>query len=162
MLPYIGVSDTGHAEDRFPTRHLSTPNRHAGVTSKEETDLVLMEIESTAADIKTGTTNFLSSQTLLARRICGGTLGQEMPSVRSNMVSQIKSMLQYKGIPTTVVHNNVMLREHMKNWHKFGPEQVLKDMRVHEGAGQGDLPVLDLQALPEGVADDGGAGDRGQ
>ena len=29
----------------------------------------------------------------------------------------------------------------------------------HEGAGQGDPPVLDLQALPEGVADDGGAGD---
>ena len=35
VLPYIGVSDTGHAEDRFPTRHLSTPNRHAGVTSKD-------------------------------------------------------------------------------------------------------------------------------
>jgi hypothetical protein len=29
-LPYIGVSDSGHAEDRFPTRLISTPNRHAG------------------------------------------------------------------------------------------------------------------------------------
>ena len=45
MLPYIGVSDSGHAEDRFPTRLLSTPNRHAGMISKEETDLMMMEAE---------------------------------------------------------------------------------------------------------------------
>ena len=53
---------------------------------------MMMEIKSTEADIKTGTTNFLSSRTLLARRICGGTSGQEMPSVMSNMVSKIGSM----------------------------------------------------------------------
>ena len=27
VLPYIGVSDSGHAEDRFPTRLMDTPNR---------------------------------------------------------------------------------------------------------------------------------------
>jgi hypothetical protein len=27
VLPYIGVSDSGHAEDRFPTRLMDSPNR---------------------------------------------------------------------------------------------------------------------------------------
>jgi hypothetical protein len=52
-LPYIGVSDSGHAEDRFPTRLLSTPNKDAGELSKKETDLMMMEIGSTEPDIKT-------------------------------------------------------------------------------------------------------------
>ena len=90
-MPYIGVSDSGHAKDRFPTRLLSTPNRHAGEISKEETDLMMMEAE--------------------------------MPSVRSNMVSKIESMLRFNGIPTTVVHHEAMLRVHMENGHKFSPDQ---------------------------------------
>jgi len=130
VLPYIGVSDSGHAEDRFPTRLLSTPNRYAGRVSKEEIDLMMLEIESTEADIKTGTMNLLSSQALLAIRLCGSTLDQEMPSVRSSMVSKIWSMLQSKGIPTTVVHYNALLRVHLENGHKFSPDQVLEDMRV--------------------------------
>merc|ERR1719318_1126498 len=74
--------------------------------------------------------NLLSSQALLAIRLCGSTLDQEMPSVRSSMVSKIWSMLQSKGIPTTVVHYNALLRVHLENGHKFSPDQVLEDMRV--------------------------------
>ena len=74
-------------EDRFPTRLLSTPNRHAGKISKEETELMMMETEPTE-------------------------------------VSKIGSMLQFKGIPTTVVHHRAMLRVHMENGHKFSPDQV--------------------------------------
>eukprot|EP00092_Neocalanus_flemingeri_P021226 GFUD01023000.1.p1 GENE.GFUD01023000.1~~GFUD01023000.1.p1 ORF type:complete len:1120 (-),score=366.36 GFUD01023000.1:285-3644(-) len=130
VLPYIGVSDSGHAEDRFPTRLLSTPNRYLGRVSKEEIELMMLEIESTEADTKSGTMNLLSSQALLAIRLCGSTLDQEMPSIRSGMVSKIWSMLQSKGIPTTVVHYNALLRVHLENGHKFVPEQVLEDMRV--------------------------------
>ena len=68
VLPYIGVSDSGHAEDRFPTRLLSTPNRYLGRVSKEEIELMMLEIESTEPDIKSGTMNLLSSQALLAIR----------------------------------------------------------------------------------------------
>jgi len=128
VLPYIGVSDSGHAEDRFPTRLLSTPNRYLGRVSKEEIELMMLEIESTEPDIKSGTMNLLSSQALLAIRLCGSTLDQELPSVRSSMVSKIWSMLQSKGIPTTVVHYNALLRVHLENGHKFNPEQVLEDM----------------------------------
>jgi len=128
VLPYIGVSDSGHAEDRFPTRLLSTPNRYLGRVSKEEIELMMLEIESTEPDIKSGTMNLLSSQALLAIRLCGSTLDQELPSVRSSMVSTIWSMLQSKGIPTTVVHYNALLRVHLENGHKFNPEQVLEDM----------------------------------
>jgi len=135
VLPYIGVSDSGHAEDRFPTRLLSTPNRYLGRVSKEEIELMMLEIESTEADIKTGTMNLLSSQALLAIRLCGSTLDQEMPSVRSSMVSKIWSMLKDKEIPTTVVHYNALLRVHLENGHKFSPEQVLEDM-----TGQGVTP----------------------
>jgi len=132
VLPYIGVSDSGHAEDRFPTRLLSTPNRYLGRVSKEEIELMMLEIESTEADIKTGTMNLLSSQALLAIRLCGSTLDQEMPSVRSSMVSKIWSMLKDKEIPTTVVHYNALLRVHLENGHKFSPEQVLEDMTGQE------------------------------
>ena len=38
----------------------------------------------------------------------------------------IGSMLQSK------VHQNVKLREHIENGHKFGPDQVLKDMMVQD------------------------------
>ena len=31
VLPYIGVSDSGHAEDRFPTRLMDTPNRYCSL-----------------------------------------------------------------------------------------------------------------------------------
>ena len=87
VLPYLGVSDSGHAEDRcvltllsrhcfvtskhhyrFPTRLLSTPNRYLGRVSKEEIELMIAEIEVTEADVKTGTQNLLSSQALLAIR----------------------------------------------------------------------------------------------
>jgi len=128
VLPYIGVSDSGHAEDRFPTRLLSTPNRYLGRVSKEEIEMMILEIEVTEPDIKSGTMNLLSSQALLAIRLCGSTLDQEMPSVRSGMVSKIWSMLQTKKIPTTVVHYNALLRVHLENGHKFSPEQVLEDM----------------------------------
>merc|ERR550534_669211 len=128
VLPYIGVSDSGHAEDRFPTRLLSTPNRYLGRVSKEEIEMMILEIEVTEPDIKSGTMNLLSSQALLAIRLCGSTLDQEMPSVRSSMVSKIWSMLQSKKIPITVVHYNALLRVHLENGHKFSPEEVLEDM----------------------------------
>lgn len=128
VLPYIGVSDSGHAEDRFPTRLLSTPNRYLGRVSKEEIELMILEIEVSEPDIKSGTMNLLSSQAVLAIRLCGSTLDQEMPSVRSSMVSKIWSMLKSKEIPTTVVHYNALLRVHLENGHKFSPDQVLEDM----------------------------------
>jgi len=130
VLPYIGVSDSGHAEDRFPTRLLSTPNRYLGRVSKDEIELMILEIEATEADVKSGTMNLLSSQALLAIRLCGSTLDQEMPSVRSSMVSKIWSMLKAKGISTTVVHYNALLRVHLENGHQFSPEEVLDDMNV--------------------------------
>ena len=86
VLPYLGVSDSGHAEDRyfvtqlslfvtislphyrFPTRLLSTPNRYLGRVSKEEIELMIAEIEVTEADTKNGIQNLLSSQALLAIR----------------------------------------------------------------------------------------------
>jgi len=128
VLPYIGVSDSGHAEDRFPTRLLSTPNRYLGRVSKEEIEMMILEIEVTEPDVKSGTMNLLSSQALLAIRLCGSTLDQEMPSVRSSMVSKIWSMLQKKKVPITVVHYNALLRVHLENGHKFSPEEVLEDM----------------------------------
>jgi len=130
VLPYIGVSDSGHAEDRFPTRLLSTPSRYLGRVSKEEIELMIQEIECTDADIKSGTMNLLSSQALLAIRLCGSTLIQEVPSVRSSMVSKIWSLLQSKEIKITVVHYNALLRVHLENGHKFCPDQVLEEMKI--------------------------------
>ena len=102
----------------------------AGEISKGETGLMMMETEPTEADIKTGTTNLLSSQTLLVMRLCESTFDQEMPFFRSTMVSQIGSMMQFKGIPTTVVHLRAMLRMYTENGHKFSPDQVLEDISV--------------------------------
>ena len=71
VLPYIGVSDSGHAEDRFPTRLVASSNSCLGLgrVTKEEIEMMLMEIEATEPDIKTGTLNLLSSQALLAIRL---------------------------------------------------------------------------------------------
>ena len=71
VLPYIGVSDSGHAEDRFPTRLVASSNGCLGLgrVTKEEIEMMLMEIEATEPDIKTGTLNLLSSQALLAIRL---------------------------------------------------------------------------------------------
>jgi len=128
VLPYIGVSDSGHAEDRFPTRLLSTPSRYLGRVSKEEIELMVMEIEATDAE-RSGSLGLLSSQALLAIRLCGTTLDQEMPAVRADLVSRLWELLQQKGIPTTVVHYNALLRVHLENGHKFRPDEVLADMQ---------------------------------
>ena len=71
VLPYIGVSDSGHAEDRFPTRLVASTNSCLGLgrVTKEEIEIMLMEIEATEPDIKTGTLHLLSSQALLAIRL---------------------------------------------------------------------------------------------
>jgi len=131
VLPYLGVSDSGHAEDRFPTRLLSTPSRYLGRVCKEEIELMISEIEVTEPDIKTGTLNLLSSQALLAIRLCGSTLDKELPTVRSQLVSRVWDLLQRKGMPLTTVHYNALLRVHLENGHKFSPEQVLEDMKCH-------------------------------
>jgi len=131
VLPYLGVSDSGHAEDRFPTRLLSTPNRYLGRVSREEIELMIAEIEITEPDVKTGTQNLLSSQALLAIRLCGSTLDQEIPSVRVSMVGRIWDLLKKKKIPLTTVHYNALLRVHLENGHKFTPEQVIEEMKTN-------------------------------
>ena len=93
VLPYIGVSDSGHAEDRFPTRLMDTPNRYCSLmiyvligvfqdmqknfyvpsfsrlvsrVSREEIELMAEEIEATEASHNTA--QLLASQALLAIR----------------------------------------------------------------------------------------------
>ena len=66
VLPYIGVSDSGHAEDRFPTRLISCPSKYLGRVSKSEIEIMIQEIEITEAS--EATMNLLSSQALLAIR----------------------------------------------------------------------------------------------
>ena len=41
-------------------------------------------------------------------------------------------MPQSKGIPTTVMNHNAVLRMHRKYGHKFNPNQVLKDIGVQD------------------------------
>jgi len=126
VLPYIGVSDSGHAEDRFPTRLISCPSKHLGRVSKSEIEIMIQEIEITEAC--DATMNLLSSQALLAIRLCGNTLDQEVPSVRSDLVSKIWSLLDEKKIPVSEVHYNALLRVHLENGHNFDPGQMLEDM----------------------------------
>jgi len=128
VLPYIGVSDSGHAEDRFPTRLMDTPNRFVSRVSKEEIELMAAEIEATEASHNT--MNLLSSQALLAIRLCGSVLDQEQPSSRSSMVSTIWGLMEKKGITISVVHYNALLRVHLENGHQFEPDQVLADMKA--------------------------------
>ena len=128
VLPNIGVSDSGHAEDRFPTRLMDTPNRYVGRVSREEIELMAAEIGATEASHNT--MNLLSSQALLAIRLCGSVLDQEQPSSRSSLVSTIWSLLEKKGITVTVVHYNALLRVHLENSHQFQPEEVLQDMKT--------------------------------
>lgn len=126
VLPYIGVSDSGHAEDRFPTRLISCPSKYLGRVSKSEIEIMIQEIEITEAS--EATMNLLSSQALLAIRLCGNTLDQEIPSVRSDLVSKIWSLLDKKKIPISEVHYNALLRVHLENGHNFDPGQMLEDM----------------------------------
>jgi len=129
VLPYIGVSDSGHAEDRFPTRLLGNTSRSLGRVTKEEIEMMVQEIEASEADTKTGTMNLLSSQALLAIRLCGAVLDQELPSTRSQLVSRVWDVVGQKGINTTVLHYNALLRVHLENGHHFLPDKVLEDMR---------------------------------
>jgi len=127
VLPYIGVSDSGHAEDRFPTRLMDTPNRFVGRVSREDIELMAQEIEAT--EVSHNTMNLLSSQALLAIRLCGSLLDQEQPSARSELVSAIWGLLEKKGITVSVLHYNALLRVHLENGHQFIPDQVLNDMK---------------------------------
>ena len=58
----------------------------------------------------------------------------ELPSVWFSMVSVIGCRTQSKGIPTTVVHHNTMLRE-------SSPAQVLENMRVQGVSLMADMKV---------------------
>jgi len=126
VLPYIGVSDSGHAEDRFPTRLMDTPNRLVSRVSREEIELMAEEIEATEASHNTA--QLLASQALLAIRLCGSVLDQEQPTTRSTLVSKIWGLLEAKAVPITVNHYNALLRVHLENGHQFAPEEVLADM----------------------------------
>jgi len=126
VLPYIGVSDSGHAEDRFPTRLMDTPNRLVSRVSRDEIELMAEEIEAT--EVSHNTAQLLASQALLAIRLCGSVLDQEQPSTRSALVSKIWGLLETKAVPTTVNHYNALLRVHLENGHQFAPEEVLADM----------------------------------
>merc|ERR1719239_1721567 len=90
VLPYIGVSDSGHAEDRFPTRLMDTPNRLVSRVSREEIELMAEEIEATEASHNTA--QLLASQALLAIRLCGSVLDQEQPTTLHSC-QQVKPFL---------------------------------------------------------------------
>merc|ERR1719309_1765188 len=72
--------------------------------------------------------NLLSSQALLAIRLCGSVLDQEQPSARTSLASNIWELMEKKGITISVVHYNALLRVHLENGHKFEPDQVLAEM----------------------------------
>jgi len=127
VLPYMGVSDSGHAEDRFPTRLIDTPNSFVGRVSKEEIELMAEEIEAT--ELSHNTSQLLASQALLAIRLCGSVLDQEQASTRCALVSRVWGVLEEKGVVLTATHYNALLRVHLENGHTFAPEEVLEDMK---------------------------------
>ena len=126
VLPYLGVSDSGHAEDRFPTRLLSTPNRNVGRVTKQEIEAILAEVA--ASEVTSANANLLSSQALLALRLCGTVLDQEAQAERSKLVASIWDMVIDKKLPLTVVHYNALLRVHLENKFKFDPQEIEKQM----------------------------------
>merc|ERR1712106_865520 len=129
ILPYLGVSDSGHAEDRFPTRLSASTNRSLGRVSKEEVELMVEEIEGTDSGVKSGTMGLLSSQALLTIRLCGVLMDQELPSTRGELVSKIWGLIESKNIHISAMHYNALLRVHLENNHHFCPEKVLEDMK---------------------------------
>jgi len=127
VLPYLGVSDSGHAEDRFPTRLLSTPNRNVGRVTKQEIEAIVSEIKN--SEVSTSNANLLSSQAVLAIRLCGTVLDQEAQPDRSKLVANVWNMILEKKVPLTVVHYNALLRVHLENKCNFNPESIMEEMQ---------------------------------
>lgn len=129
VLPYLGVSDSGHAEDRFPTRLLSTPNRYLGRVTRSEIDAMIEEVK--ASEVNSSNVNILSSQALLAIRLCGSVLDQESQTARTALVNSIWNLVLEKKLPLAVNHYNALLRVHLENKHKFDPAAILEDMKIN-------------------------------
>jgi len=129
VLPYLGVSDSGHAEDRYPTRLLSTPNRNLGRVTRPEIEAMIEEIR--ASEVNQANLNLLSSQALLAIRLCGTVLDQEAQVDRSRLVAGIWDLLLEKSLPVTVVHYNALLRVHLENKFSFDPRAIVNEMKKH-------------------------------
>jgi len=127
VLPYLGVSDSGHAEDRYPTRLLSTPNRNLGRVTRPEIEAMIEEIR--ASEVNQANLNLLSSQALLAIRLCGTVLDQEAQVDRSRLVAGIWDLLLEKSLPVTVVHYNALLRVHLENRFSFDPKSIISEMK---------------------------------
>jgi len=128
VLPYLGVSDSGHAEDRFPTRLLSTPNRNVGRVTKQEIEAIVSEIKN--SEVSTTNANLLSSQAVLAIRLCGTVLDQEAQQDRSKLVADVWNIILEKKVPLTVVHYNALLRVHLENKCNFNPETMMEEMQA--------------------------------
>ena len=54
-------------------------------------------------------------QALLAIRLCGTVLDQEVQTDRSELVASIWNMVIDMKLPLTVVHYNALLRVHLEN-----------------------------------------------
>jgi len=128
VLPYIGVSDSGHAEDRYPTR-VSSRSKSLGTVSRQELDVMIAEIKGSEAEENSPGMFLLASQALLAIRLCGAVLAEEVPESRSKLVSSIWNLLAEKNVTVNINHYNALLRVHLENKHDFNPEDVLLDMK---------------------------------
>jgi len=87
--------------------------------------------EIRTSEVNSNNLNLLSSQALLAIRLCGTVLDQECQKERSTLVSSIWNMVLEKSLPLTVVHYNALLRVHLENRCRFDPAVILADMKEH-------------------------------
>ena len=122
VLPYLGVSDSGHAEDRYPTRQ--PYGSLSGTVTRQELDVMIRELEGAAGGEEDV---LLASQALLALRLCGAVLAEEVPEARSLLASSVWAILVEKKVALTTGHYNALMRVQLENGKDFSPQQVRID-----------------------------------
>lgn len=101
-------------------RRLDQDARRAGRISRRELDDVLEEIKQTRSAT--------SSQSLMVIRCCGSLVPEELPEVRTKLVTEIWNTLEALGVPMDISHYNALLRVYLENEHQFSPNDFLAEL----------------------------------